>query len=175
MKPSTITSSQLASLGSATAHQITTHYRFNHLFPMTAIIRSLCHSNKDCVQTAFVLSFSCSLFSYLPHSEQLANGSALFLSAVLQKSDCVFMRRLSTWTEISHTRATYRRRAALLAGCVLILNGSVCQLRLWSHTRPSQSLPEHTDTLFKTSGWICVVVKLSHLPLKKRFNVCAVL
>ncbi len=83
-------------------------------------------------QPAFVCFFGSltrSLFLYVPHSGQLANGPVFFLSAVWQKNDWVFMRRLTHGLR-SHTRATYRRRAALLAGCVLIMNGSVCQLRL---------------------------------------------
>jgi len=48
-----------------------------------------------------LVSLSRSLF-LLPHSEQLANGSALLLSSVLQKNDCVYERAQHMDWDLTH-------------------------------------------------------------------------
>lgn len=154
-----------------TAHQITPHYRVNHSFTLIAIIHFLCYSHEDHVileQPAFVCflgSLTCSLFLYVPHSGQLANGPAFFLSAVWQKNDWVF----STWTEISHTG--HIQMACSFAGWLRINNEWV--------SLPTQALKSHwtitVSSQTHTSGRFYKVLELCHLPLELICTLTSVL
>jgi len=94
----TITFSQLASLGSATAHKITTHYTDSIIHSQTLVP---CVIQTRTVCRPRLVSLSRSLF-LLPHSEQLANVSALLLSSVLQKNDCVYERAQHMDWDLTH-------------------------------------------------------------------------
>ncbi len=107
-----------------------------------------------------------SLFLYVPYSGQLANDPAFFLSAVWQKNDWVFMRRLSTWTEISHTGHA--------CGCA----GWLCINNEWVNL-PTQALKSHwtitVSSQTHTSGRFYKVLKLCHLPLELICTLASVL
>lgn len=105
---------------------------------------------------AFFGSLTRSLFLYVPHSGQLANGPVFFLSAVWQKNDWVFMRRLSTWTEISHTG--HIQTACSFAGWLRINNEwvSLPTQALKSHWTITVSSQTHTSGRFDKVLELCL-------------------